>query len=76
MKLVPISGKKLCKLLESIGFKKIQARGSHVRFKHSDGRRTVVPIHSNEKIGVSLLSEILRQIKLSKEKYEILRRKN
>ena len=75
MKLVPISGRKLCKILERIGFKKIQAKGSHVRFKHPDGRRTVVPIHSNEKIGVSLLREILRQIKLSKKDYELLRRR-
>jgi len=75
VKLVPISGRKLCKILERIGFKKIQAKGSHVRFKHPDGRRTVVPIHSNEKIGVSLLREILRQIKLSKKDYELLRRR-
>ena len=74
MKLVPISGRNLCKILEKIGFKKIHGKGSHVRFKHPDGRRTVVPIHSNEKIGVSLLREILRQVKLSRKNYERLRK--
>jgi len=49
-KLPQISGKELCKILEKIGFEKIQGKGSHVRFKHSDGRRTVVPIHGNNKI--------------------------
>ena len=75
VKLVTVSGKKMCKILEKIGFEKIQAKGSHVRFKHTDGRRTVVPVHSGEEIGVSLLSEILRQIKLSRDEYEKLRRK-
>jgi predicted RNA binding protein YcfA (HicA-like mRNA interferase family) len=74
VKLVPISGRNLCKILEKIGFKKIHGKGSHVRFKHPDGRRTVVPIHSNEKIGVSLLREILRQVKLSRKNYERLRK--
>ena len=57
-KLVPISGKDLCKILEKMGFMPIRAKGSHIRFKHSDGRRTVVPVHSNEKIGLGLLQRI------------------
>ena len=73
-KLVPISGKKLCKILEKLSFEKIYGKGSHVRYRHSDGRRTVVPVHGNEEIGVSLLREILRQIKLNREDYEDLRR--
>lgn len=74
-KLVPISGRKLCKVLKKLGFEEIYGKGSHIRFRHPDGRRTVVPVHANEEIGLSLLREILRQIKLSKEEYEELRRK-
>ena len=58
-----MSGKKLCKLLEKLGFELIQEKGSHVRFKHTDGRRTVVPVHANEDIGKELLLAILSQIK-------------
>lgn len=72
-KLITISGKELCKILEKLGFEKIHGKGSHVRFKHSDGRRTIVPVHANEKLGKGLLMEILRQIKLTKEEYEKLR---
>lgn len=72
-KLVTISGKKLCKILEKLSFEKIHQRGSHVRYKHPDGRITVVPIHGNEEIGKGLLREILNQIKISKEDYEKLR---
>lgn len=72
-KLPNISGRELCKVLEKIGFIKIYGKGSHVRFKHPDGRRTVIPIHSNEKLGKGLLLEILKQIKLTREElFELL----
>ena len=67
LKLPQISGKELCKALEKIGFEKIYGKGSHVRFKHIDGRRTVVPVHGNEELGKGLLLEILKQINLSRE---------
>lgn len=73
VKLITISGRKFCKILEKLGFKKIYGRGSHIRFKHPDGRRTIVPVHANEDLGKGLLREILKQIKLSKEEYEELR---
>ena len=73
-KLVLISGKKLCKILEKLGFEKIYGKGSHIRFKHPDGRRTVVPIHGNEEIGTGLLNEILKPAKISREDYEKWRR--
>ena len=74
VKLVPISGKKFCKILEKLGFEKIYGKGSHIRFKHPDGRRTVIPVHGNEDLGKGLLREILNQINLSKEEYEELRK--
>lgn len=74
-KLITISGKKFCKILERLGFEKIYGKGSHIRFKHSDGRRTVVPVHGNEDLGKGLLRAILNQVDLSKEEYEELRLK-
>jgi len=73
-KLILISGKKFCKILEKLGFKKIHGKGSHIRFKHLDGRRTVVPVHGNEDLGKGLLRTILSQIDLSKEEYDNLRK--
>jgi len=71
-KLPKISGKEMCKILEKLGFEKIYGKGSHVRFKHLDGRRTVVPIHGNEDLGPGLLLEILKQIGLSRGGFEKL----
>ncbi|MDO8642084.1 MAG: type II toxin-antitoxin system HicA family toxin [Candidatus Woesearchaeota archaeon] len=65
----------MCKLLEKIGFQKICQKGSHIRYKHPDGRLTVVPVHSNEDLGKGLLKEILNQIKMDRDEYERLRRK-
>jgi len=66
--------KRCAKFLENLVLKK-SGRGDHFRFKHPDGRKTVVPIHNNEDLGKGLLREILNQIDLSKEEYERLRRK-
>ena len=69
-KLPKVSGKELCKILEKLGFEKIHGKGSHVRFKHKDGRRTVVPVHGNEDLGPGLLTAILKQINLTREDFE------
>lgn len=71
-KLPRISGKELCNILEKLGFEKIYGKGSHVRFKHSDGRATVVPVHGNEDLGPGLLLAILRQIGLTRLELEEL----
>jgi len=74
-RLIPVSGNKICRILEKIGFQKIHQVGSHARYVHPDGRNTVVPLHGNECLGIGLLKEILKQVKLSREEYEILRHK-
>ncbi|CAG1005665.1 hypothetical protein METP2_03680 [Methanosarcinales archaeon] len=71
--LLPVSGKEMCKILEKLGFKKIHQVGSHVRYVHSDGRRTVVSVHGNEELSIGLIKEIMRQVELSREDYEKLR---
>ena len=75
VKLVTISGRKLCKLIEKLGFVKIHQVGSHVRYLHADGRKTVVPVHGDEELGKGLMLEILKQIQLGREEYDKLRRK-
>jgi predicted RNA binding protein YcfA (HicA-like mRNA interferase family) len=68
----PKDVKEVIKLLEGIGFKKVRQKGSHLFLKHSDGRTTVIPIHSGEKIGPGLLSKIRKDAKLSKDEFESL----
>lgn len=60
-KLPVIKGKDLVKFLESIGFKVIRTRGSHVRLRSDDGRVTTVPVHGNKDIPKGLLRKIIRE---------------
>jgi predicted RNA binding protein YcfA (HicA-like mRNA interferase family) len=74
-RLLPVTGKEMCKILEMIGFLKIHQVGSHIRYAHPDGRKTVVPVHGNEELGTGLIKEILKQSRISRETYEELRKK-
>lgn len=72
-KLIPIKAKNLIKILKALGFSERDAEGSHVFFKHPDGRTTVIPVH-NKELSRGLLRKILNDIQLSVEEYEKLRR--
>jgi predicted RNA binding protein YcfA (HicA-like mRNA interferase family) len=63
------SGKELLVILESIGFEVIRIKGSHHYLKHPDGRATVVPVHSNESIGIGLFMKILNDIEIKKVEF-------
>jgi predicted RNA binding protein YcfA (HicA-like mRNA interferase family) len=63
----PVKVEKLIKTLRRLGFEPIRQRGSHIFFKHSDGRVTVVPFHKGEEIGRGLLRKIALQINMEPE---------
>ena len=72
-KLSPINSKELIGILQKLGFEKVHQKGSHIRLKHPDGRRTTVPIHSGEKVGVGLLRKILRDSGISRSDFDKLK---
>ena len=58
---MPITPKKLVKLLQQNGFKELRQRGSHKVMYNSDTNRiTVVPMH-NKDIDDSFYKAILKQ---------------
>ena len=61
-----LTPKELIKILESLGFIFQRSKGSHQLFRHPDGRRTVVPVHTKDLKTGTLLS-ILKQAGISKE---------
>ncbi len=69
MKLPLLSAEDLIKILSRMGFETVRQRGSHKRLKHADGRVTVVPVHSNTKIGRGLLRRILREIEVDRNEF-------
>ena len=64
-----LSGKKVIKILEKFDFEIIRTKGSHHFLRHSDGRSTTVPVHSNESIGIGLLLQILKDCEIDKNNF-------
>ena len=70
-KLPFLSAKELIKILDKIGFKFIRQEGSHMFFKHPDGRTTLIPNHPGEPIKRGLLNKIIKKdLKISREEFE------
>ncbi len=72
-KLPLISSQDMEKMLKHLGFERKRQVGSHVFYRHLDGRTTVIPFHQGEELGRGLLRKILRDIKLEPEEYIILK---
>ncbi|MBS3774135.1 MAG: type II toxin-antitoxin system HicA family toxin [Bacteroidales bacterium] len=67
--------KLLEKVLLYLGFEIKRQKGSHVFYRHPDGRYTTLPHHGNQEISRSLLRQILREIELSPEEFnEVLKK--
>ncbi len=67
-KLPQIKPRQIEKVLKKLGFVSRQGRGSHVVFKHLDGRRTVIPVH-NRPVRTGTLRAILKQVDISTEEF-------
>ncbi|MCL2605267.1 MAG: type II toxin-antitoxin system HicA family toxin [Defluviitaleaceae bacterium] len=72
-KLALIDAVSLEKLLFKLGFQKIRQRGSHVFYRHPDGRTTTIPFHVGMDLPRPLLRAILREINISIDEYNNLR---
>jgi predicted RNA binding protein YcfA (HicA-like mRNA interferase family) len=62
-----IRGRELIRALQRGGFSVLRVKGSHHFLQHSDGRRTVVPVHAGETIGPGLLNKILSDSELTRD---------
>jgi len=51
----------LIRILGKLGFQLMRQKGSHMFFRHPDGRTTVIPNHPGEEIDRGLLIKIIRK---------------
>ena len=58
------------KVLLSLGFQSVRQKGSHVFYRHPDGRTTTVPNHPGRDLARPLIREILREIELTPEQFQ------
>lgn len=68
-KLPVVNAKTFEKILLHLGFKIVRQKGSHVFYRHPDGRYTTLPHHKGQDIGRPLTRQILNEINLSIEDF-------
>ena len=68
-KLPMASFKTMDKILRRLGFDAVRQKGSHVFYRHADGRTTTFPNHGNRDIARPLIREILREISVSPDEF-------
>ena len=54
-------------VLHNLGFDRVRQKGSHVFYRHPEGRTTTIPHHPGRDLARPLLREILREIDLTPE---------
>ncbi len=64
-----VNAKTLEKILFLLGFKKIRQKGSHVFYRHPDGRTTTIPHHKNRILSRPLIRIILKEIETTVDDY-------
>jgi predicted RNA binding protein YcfA (HicA-like mRNA interferase family) len=57
------------RVLLRLGFEPVRQKGSHVFYRHSDGRTTTVPNHPGRDLSRPLVREILREIEVPQEQF-------
>jgi predicted RNA binding protein YcfA (HicA-like mRNA interferase family) len=65
-RLPTISPGLMIKFLQEKGFKKHRQHGSHIFFRHPDGRTATVPFHKGEDLGRGLTNKILHDMDVSR----------
>ena len=61
--------REICRLLEALGFVLLRQRGSHMQYRHQDGRGTTVPNHSGRDVSPILLRQIAKDIGMTAEEF-------
>ena len=55
-----ISFRVLIRMVKMLGFEPVRQKGSHIRFRHPDGRKTTIPDHGNQDVPYGLLLKIIK----------------
>jgi predicted RNA binding protein YcfA (HicA-like mRNA interferase family) len=64
-----VNFKTMEKVLLRLGFEAVRQKGSHVFYRHPDGRTTTLPNHPGRDLARPLIREILREIELTPEQF-------
>lgn len=66
-----LSGREVCKILESQGFVEVRRRGSHILMQlREEDHTTTVPVPDHKELRIGTLRSIIRQSGLAKSLFE------
>lgn len=68
-KLPIVDAKTFERCLMKWGFRIVRQKGSHVFYKHADGRYTTLPHHKGQDISRPLIRKILNEIQISPDEF-------
>ncbi|MDA2922287.1 type II toxin-antitoxin system HicA family toxin [Patescibacteria group bacterium AH-259-L07] len=68
-RLPTLRARDVMRILKKLGFYEVRQKGSHICFKHLDGRFTLVPKHGGEDISRGLLRQIIQEINISRKDF-------
>jgi predicted RNA binding protein YcfA (HicA-like mRNA interferase family) len=68
-RLTPVDPRVMDRALRKLGFARVRQRGSHVFYRHPDGRTTTVPHHKRRDLAVPLVRAILADIRISPDDF-------
>ena len=64
-----LKSREVCRILDSLGFVFARQRGSHMQYRHPDGRCTTVPNHPGRDISPVILRQIIKDIRSTLEDF-------
>jgi len=68
-KLPVLKSNQLVRILNKLGFFEFHCVGSHKQFKHSDGRRITIAVHSGKDVPTGTLRAIISEINVTVEEF-------
>lgn len=69
----PATFRKLDRILRRLGFEPRRGKGSHVVYRHPDGRTATLADHGAREIGAEIIQDILKDVGLSRDDYLAMR---
>ncbi|HLA11228.1 MAG TPA: type II toxin-antitoxin system HicA family toxin [Pyrinomonadaceae bacterium] len=63
------SAKDVIRVLRHHGFLKVGQKGSHQKWRHSDGRQVIVAVHGSKPVPIGTLKSIIEGSKLSADDF-------
>ncbi|TDA65870.1 MAG: type II toxin-antitoxin system HicA family toxin [Clostridia bacterium] len=59
----------MIEFLEALGFILVRQKGSHMFFRHPDGRTATVPYHKGEDLGRGITAKILKDAEATRQEF-------